>query len=188
MRLSRSSAGETVLVAACRYSSAPDPGEVLTDLFVVHSRALVGLARLLVDDQATAEDVVQDAFVATFSRWSNIRDPEAALPYLRSAVINHARKSLRSRQHGGRVSLPQPGEPEYPGPGTEAVERGHVVLTALRTLPYRQRQVVVLRYYLDLSEGQIADQLGVTRGSVHRQLARAAGTLRTELDELKDQR
>lgn len=126
MRLSRSSAGETVLVAACRYSSAPDPGEVLTDLFVVHSRALVGLARLLVDDQATAEDVVQDAFVATFSRWSNIRDPEAALPYLRSAVINHARKSLRSRQHGGRVSLPQPGEPEYPGPGTDAVERGNV--------------------------------------------------------------
>jgi RNA polymerase sigma factor (sigma-70 family) len=63
-----------------------------------------------------------------------------------------------------------------------------MVLTALRTLPYRQRQVVVLRYYLDLSEGQIADQLGVTRGSVHRQLARAAGTLRTTLDDLKDRR
>jgi RNA polymerase sigma-70 factor (sigma-E family) len=146
------------------------------------------LARLLVDDQATAEDVVQDAFVATFSRWPNIRDPEATLPYLRSAVINHARKSLRSRQHGGRVGLPPPGEPEDAGPGTDAVEQGHVVLTALRTLPCRQRQVVVLRYYLDLSEVQIADQLGVTRGSVHRQLARAAAALRTTLDDFKDQR
>ena len=187
MKVNRSSAAVGVPALVCA-SPGVAPGEVLSDLFVVHGRSLVGLARLLVDDLATAEDVVQDAFVATYGRWSSIRDPDAALPYLRSAVLNQARKSLRFRQRGGRVSPPRPDDRGDPGSGPDDVERQHVVLAALRTLPYRQRQVVVLRYYLDLSEGQIADQLGVTRGSVHRQLARAAGTLRTKLDDLEDTR
>ena len=162
--------------------SAPESAdEALSALFLGHSRALVGLARLLVDDLATAEDVVQDAFAATYRRWTSIRSPDAALPYLRAAVVNQARKRLRDRQHGARVSALDPVDHADPDNATDALERQHVVLAALRRLPPRQRQVVVLRYYLDLTESQIADQLGLTRGAVHRHATRAAETLRTRL-------
>jgi RNA polymerase sigma-70 factor (sigma-E family) len=146
----------------------------------VHSRGLVGLARLLVDDLATAEDVVQDAFAATYRRWSAIRTPEAALPYLRVAVVNHARKRIRDRQHGGRVvaDLPDRADSRVRIDSFDALDQRHVVLAALRALSYRQRQVVVLRFYLDLSEAQVADQLGLTRGAVHRHAARATDALR----------
>lgn len=130
---------------------AEDVDEALTALFLVHGRGLVGLARLLVDDLATAEDVVQDAFAATYRRWTAIRTPESALPYLRAAVVNYA-------------------------------------LAALRALSYRQRQVVVLRYYLDLSEAQVADQLGLTRGAVHRHAVRATDALRDLLKEPEEGR
>jgi RNA polymerase sigma-70 factor (sigma-E family) len=163
--------------------SAPESAdEALSALFLGHSRALVGLARLLVDDLATAEDVVQDAFAATYRRWTSIRSPDAALPYLRAAVVNQARKRLRDRQHGARVSALDPVDRADPDSATDALEHQHVVLAALRRLPPRQRQVVVLRYYLDLTESQIADQLGLTRGAVHRHATRAAATLRTRLD------
>ena len=164
---------------------ADDVDEALAALFLVHGRGLVGLARLLVDDLATAEDVVQDAFAATYRRWSAIRTPEAALPYLRVAVVNHARKRIRDRQHGGRVVGPPADRSDSPArtDSIDAVEQRHVVLAALRALSYRQRQVVVLRYYLDLSEAQVADQLGLTRGAVHRHAERATVALR---DLLKD--
>jgi RNA polymerase sigma-70 factor (sigma-E family) len=158
--------------------------EALAALFLVHGRGLVGLARLLVDDLATAEDVVQDAFAATYRRWSAIRTPEAALPYLRVAVVNHARKRIRDRQHGGRVvgELPDRADSRRTD-SFDALEQRHVVLAALRALSYRQRQVVVLRYYLDLSEAQVADQLGLTRGAVHRHAARATDALRDLLED-----
>lgn len=158
--------------------------EALAALFLGHSRALVGLARLLVDDLATAEDVVQDAFAATYRRWASIRTPDAALPYLRAAVINHARKRLRDRQHGARVTALDPVDHADPDSATDALERRHVVLAALRLLPPRQRQVLVLRYYLDLPESQIADQLGLTRGAVHKHATRAAESMRTHLGHL----
>ncbi len=154
--------------------------DALAALFLVHSRGLVGLARLLVDDLATAEDVVQDAFAATYRRWSAIRTPEAALPYLRVAVVNHARKRIRDRQHGGRVvaDLADRADSRVRTDSFDALDQRHVVLAALRALSYRQRQVVVLRFYLDLSEAQVADQLGLTRGAVHRHAARATDALR----------
>ena len=164
--------------------------DALAALFLVHSRALVGLARLLVDDLATAEDVVQDAFAATYRRWWAIRTPDAALPYLRVAVVNHARKRIRDRQHGGRVvgELPDRADSGARMDSFDALEQRHVVLAALRALSYRQRQVVVLRYYLDLSEAQVADQLGLTRGAVHRHAARATEALRDLLEDPEEGR
>lgn len=169
---------------------AEDVDEALAALFLVHGRGLVGLARLLVDDLATAEDVVQDAFAATYRRWPAIRTPESALPYLRAAVVNYARKRIRDRQHGGRVvgEAPDLADPRARGDVIDALEQRHVVLAALRALSYRQRQVVVLRYYLDLSEAQVADQLGLTRGAVHRHAVRATDALRDLLKEPEEGR
>lgn len=185
MRLIRAAATSGVDSGAPDRATAPESAdEALSALFLGHSRALVGLARLLVDDLATAEDVVQDAFAATYRRWAAIRTPDAALPYLRAAVVNQARKRLRDRQHGARVSSIEPVDRADPDSATDALERQHVVLAALRRLPPRQRQVVVLRYYLDLPEAQIADQLGLTRGAVHRHATRAAESLRMHLGDL----
>ena len=163
-----------------------DPAEAVAALFLAHSRSLVGLARLLVDDVATAEDVVQDAFAATWRHWSGIRDPEAALPYLRTAVLNAARNRLRHRMRGGRV-VSADGAAELvadPHDDVDALERRHVVLTALRTLPYRQRQVLVLRYYLDHTEEQVAALLGLSRGAVHQHAVRGSASLAARLAEL----
>jgi RNA polymerase sigma factor (sigma-70 family) len=106
------------------------------------------------------------------------------------AVVNHARRRIRDRQHGGRVvgELTDRAESRTRTDSFDALEQRHVVLTALRALSYRQRQVVVLRYYLDLSEAQVADQLGVTRGAVHRHAARATDALRGLLEDPEDGR
>jgi RNA polymerase sigma-70 factor (sigma-E family) len=130
---------------------------------------------------ATAEDVVQDSFIAMHRGWRRLRDTGRALPYLRRSVINRSRSVLRHRVVSDRqfpMPAPQP-------PGTEdsalAVVQRSSVLAALRTLPFRQREVMVLRYYADLSEAQIAVALGISRGAVKSHAARAKDSLRAML-------
>lgn len=157
--------------------------EALEQLYAAHWRRLVRLAVLLVRDTATAEEVVQDAFVAVHGRWSRLRDPDQALAYLRQAVVNRSRSALRHRgvvaRHLERSTAP----PDVAGADESAVasERRTAVLEAMRTLPQRQREVLALRYYLDLSEAEIADALGISRGSVKSHASRGAAALRTTL-------
>jgi RNA polymerase sigma-70 factor (sigma-E family) len=146
-----------------------------------HYAALVRLARLLVDDRESAEEVVQDAFVSVYGRIHRVA-PDKAPAYLRSAVLNGARSNLR-RRRVARAHLDEvpPPEGRANGPGDLGGHARHEVVLALRDLPRRQREVLALRYYLDLTERETADALGIGVGSVkthaHRGLAALAELL-----------
>ena len=159
--------------------------EAVTNLFVAHHRRLVGLAALLVDDRQTAEDVVQEAFVGLHRHWGRLRDPRSAVTYLNRAVVNGGRDRLR---HGRRVVAALPRMVPVPE-GRSSAEHDVVasdeadrLWQAITTLPTRQRQVLVLRYYLDQSEAEIAATLEVSRGSVKRHASRALTALSRTLE------
>jgi RNA polymerase sigma-70 factor (sigma-E family) len=155
--------------------------EALEQLYAAHWRQLVRLSVLLVRDVGTAEEVVQDAFVAVHARWSRLREPEKALAYLRQAVVNGSRSTLRHRavvaRHAAAERLVDAPDP------TPASDRREAVLDAMRALPDRQREVLALRYYLDLTEADIADALGISRGAVKSHASRGAAALRALLQE-----
>jgi RNA polymerase sigma-70 factor (sigma-E family) len=157
--------------------------DALEMLYVAHWRRLVRLAAMLVHDQGSAEEIVQDAFVAMHAKWNRLHDPDKALAYLRQSVVNRSRSHLRHltvvRRHAERT-LPPPPEEGADRPAYDVDRRGSV-LTALRALPRRQREVLVLRYYLDLSEAEIADTLGISRGAVKSHASRGAAALRAVL-------
>ena len=150
-------------------------------LYATHRLALVRLAVLLVDDQASAEDVVQDAFVGLHRHRSQVRDPEAAVGYLRTAVVNGARSALRRRGTQRRF-LQRRTTPEYPEEADFAVllaEEHRTVLRAVRGLPQRQQEILALRYWSNLTEAEIAQTLGISRGAVKSQASRAIDKLET---------
>jgi RNA polymerase sigma factor (sigma-70 family) len=122
-----------------------DRASAVTALFEEHYAGLVRMARLLVDDRETAEDVVMDAFTSLYRRWTAIRDPAEAHRYVRSCVLNGARSQLRRRRHESGNSLQ---EAARNGHETNEADRS-TVTQLLATLPYRQRQVLVLRYFVD---------------------------------------
>lgn len=155
-------------------------------LYRAHWRYLVRLAALLVDDVASAEDVVQDAFVALHRRSGDLRDPDAALGYLRASVVNLSRSVLRRRQVARRHL--KVAEPEATASADHEVlvrEEHRAALRAVRGLPRHQREVLVLRYWSGLSEREIAAALGISAGAVKsaasRGLKALAHTLGREL-------
>ncbi|HSO65293.1 MAG TPA: sigma-70 family RNA polymerase sigma factor, partial [Ornithinibacter sp.] len=123
---------------------------------------------------------VQDAFVAMHARWSRLREPDKALAYLRQAVVNRSRSVLRHRGVVARHASSQlPAGSRVGTDGTaEVAARRDTVLDALRALPGRQREVLTLRYYLDLPEAEIATTLGISRGAVKSHASRGSATLR----------
>jgi len=126
--------------------------DALIDLYRAHRLPLLRLAVLLTDDPGTAEDVVQDAFVALQRRWHAV-DPAAAAGYLRTSVVNGVR-TLYRRRSVARRHLHAVGQDDEP-PADLALlltEEQREVVEALRTLPRRQREVLVLRYWSELSE------------------------------------
>ena len=157
--------------------------QALEDLYAAHWTQLVRLAVLLVRDVGTAEEVVQDSFVAVHGRWDRLRDHDRALAYLRQAVVNRSRSVLRHRtvvDRHVRAEAARPSADPSSDPGVTTARRD-AVLTALSHLPARQREVLVLRHYLDLSEAEIADTLGISRGSVKAHASRGSAALRGEL-------
>jgi RNA polymerase sigma-70 factor (sigma-E family) len=158
-----------------------DADGALEQLYAAHWRGLVRLAVLLLRDQGAAEEVVQDAFVAMHGRWRSLRDPDKALAYLRKTVVNRSRSALRHRGVEERyvasqrhvLSLSDAADT----PALVSVRRS-AVLDALRALPTRQREVLVLRHYLELSEIEIAETLGISRGSVKAHASRGSAALR----------
>lgn len=150
----------------------------VTVLYGAHWSPLVRLAALLTRDASVAEEIVQDAFVALHGRWSRLADPAAAHAYLRTSVVNGARSRLRHREV--EVRLRQPAPPEPAGPEERAVQslEDARVLAALRTLPARQQEVLVLRYFGDLSEEDIARTLDISRGAVKSHAHRGIAALR----------
>jgi RNA polymerase sigma-70 factor (sigma-E family) len=163
--------------------------EALELLYVAHFRQLVRLAVLLVHDLGTAEEIVQECFVAVHAKWNRLHDPDKALAYLRQSVVNRSRSHLRHlsvvRRHADRAAPPEP----VSGADHAAYDQARraTVLDALRRLPRRQREVLALRYYLDLSEAQIADTLGISRGAVKSHASRGAAALRADLGAMLEE-
>lgn len=162
---------------------ALDADDALTALYTAHYRRLVRLAALLLDDLSTSEEVVQDAYVKMHAAWRRLRDPQAAEAYLRATVVNLARSRMRHRQVVERhAPKPMPNAASAEHGAMEAVERA-AVLSALRELPVRQRECLVLRYYEDLSEAQIAEAMGISAGAVKSHASRGLAAVRKALEE-----
>ncbi|MFJ1749067.1 SigE family RNA polymerase sigma factor [Streptomyces sp. NPDC088116] len=176
-RLLRSLSERRGLPAAAP-AGAPSAIKAIDDLYLHRRLPLVRLALLLVDDLPTAEDVVQDAFAALFhrhgERLTGLDDPEA---YVRTSVVNRARSVLRRRR---TVRAHVPEREGHAPPAEEYVllrEEHREVLDALSRLTRRQREVLVLRYWSNLTEAQIADTLGLSRGTVKSTASRALDAL-----------
>ena len=154
---------------AAPYGAAPPPADgprTLEDLYREHRMRFVRLAILLVDDPATAEDVVQEAFTGLHRHWSRLRDENAALGYLRTAVVNGSRSVLRRRRTAREYTPPHTADARSAESLAMLSAEHQAVVSALGQLPRRQREVLVLRYYGGLSEAEIADATGISRGTV----------------------
>jgi RNA polymerase sigma-70 factor (sigma-E family) len=166
-------------------ADTPMPSTVsdLGRLYKSERPRLLRLAAMLVGDRATAEDVVQEAFVAVQRRWESLDDRMAGSAYLSACVANGARSVLRRR----RVALRRlrVAEPEA-GPSADVAlllhEEYRAVVAAVRRLPRRQQQVLVLRYWSGLTEAQIAETLGISPGAVKSNAARALMRVKRQLE------
>ena len=162
---------------------APEPaaadhaaGHIVTaagfdDLYRAEYRPMVRLARGLVDTSESAEEIVQEAFAKVFERWSRLDEPGG---YLRTAVVNGARSELRKREVRRRIgltrrALPPPAEQDY-------------LIDALETLPPKQKTALVLRFYGDMSEKEIAEAMGVRPGTVKSTTSRGLAALRKAIE------
>ena len=155
----------------------PTRSAAVSTLFHLHCRRLVGLAGLLVEDRETAEEVVQDAFESLYRHWGSLRDPSAAVAYLDRCVVYGSRTKARRRSTERAYVWPEAGtERSAEAVGVASRARDDLI-AAVRQLPQRQREVIVLRYFLDLSEDQIAQWLGVSAGSVKKHSSRATAAL-----------
>ena len=155
----------------------------VTELYSLHYRALVRLAALLVRDMQTAEEVVQDSFVAMHGGWQRLRDAEKALAYLRQAVVNRSRSVLRHRTVVDKNLQKAPPDMPSAEHGALVLLERHAVVAALLDLPERQREAIVLRYYADLSEAEIATAMRISRGAVKSHTARGMSALRAALEQ-----
>jgi len=162
---------------------ARPPDDLVECLFRTHALTLVRTAVLLVGDQDSAEDVVQEAFLGLYRSLARLRDPDKALPYLRASVLNGCRSVLRARRRARR--RPPQHDPPVWSAEAAAMSRDdtRAVLAATTRLPRRQRAVLVLRYYLGLADREIADALRVSRGTVSSTASRALAALARDLRE-----
>jgi RNA polymerase sigma-70 factor (sigma-E family) len=145
-------------------------------------RSLVRMSAVLLGDIASAEEIVQDSFIATRAAWRGLRDIDKGVHYLRRTVQNRSRSLLR---HRVVVDKHMPAsEPDMPSAEQAAIMRLQraAVVAALRTLPTRQREALVLRFYLDLSEEQVAAAMQISQGAVKSHTARGKAALRSLLE------
>jgi RNA polymerase sigma-70 factor (sigma-E family) len=151
-------------------------------LYDVAAVGLIRLAYIMLGDRPAAEDVVQDAFCGLYRNWDRLADHNRALAYVRSSVLNGCRSALRRRAVGRRLAAYQP-----PAASAEAAALGREerreVMRAVRRLPDRQREALVLRFYLDLPEAEIARIMGLRPGSVRSTTHRALKALGLSLGE-----
>ena len=153
--------------------SSWDADEALTAVYTAHYTSLVRLGALLLRDTGTAEEIVQDAFVAMHGRWHRLRDPHKALAYLRTAVVNRCRSWLR-RQRTARAHVPAPAEEV--GLGADEL------WDALATLGDRHRTAIVLRFYEDMPDDLIAAALVCRPATVRTLVRRGLHALRKEIE------
>lgn len=158
-----------------------ESGAAVTALYREHALGLIRLAYVTLGSRVAAEDVVQEAFADLYWRWDHLSDTGKAVAYLRSSVLNGCRNAYRKEGRPARVThLP-------PADSAEAAallgERRREVISALRRLPGRQRQALVLRFYLDLSDPEIAEVMGISVNTVRSTLRRGVRALGISLRE-----
>ena len=156
-----------IMSAGDRGWLAADADKAVTVLYEMHYRALVRIAALLLEDVAIAEQIVQDSFVAMHSAWPSLPGGDSPAGYLYRSVVDGVRSA--SQEH------------EAESPRADRVLGPATITSALRALPARQREVVVLRYFAYLSEAQVASAVGVTSGTVGALTVKAMTALQTTL-------
>ncbi len=162
---------------------ASDAPITIDDVYRSHRMAMVRLAILLVDDVASAEDVVQEAFAGLYRHWARLRDRAAAVGYLRTAVVNGSRSMLRRRRTARAYVPPDTGTARSAESLAMMSAEHRAVVAALGALPDRQREVLVLRYYGGLSEAEIAEATGLSKGTVKSTASRAIAKLTVAMQE-----
>jgi RNA polymerase sigma-70 factor (sigma-E family) len=156
--------------------------ELVTALYQEHATGLIRCAVVILGDRAMAEDVVQEAFCGLYRRWDSLSEPAKALEYVRSAVLNRSRNVLRSRARRTRVGLSVM-VPAASSAEDQALlgEEHRAVLAGLRQLPPRQREALALRFLADLDEPEIAELMGISRGTVKSTVSRGIAALGQQL-------
>jgi RNA polymerase sigma-70 factor (sigma-E family) len=157
----------------------------VTLLYRIHGMDLIRIAAVMLGSRAGAEDAVQDAFCGLFRKWDELADPHNALPYVRSAVMNRCRSELRRQARLERRADQnhRPLDAESPEQAVILGEEHRNVLAALRRLPDRQREALILRYFMDLPEPEIAAAMGISQGTVKSTTSRAIAALGRRLKE-----
>jgi RNA polymerase sigma-70 factor (sigma-E family) len=162
---------------------AVTPTESVDELYRAHALGLTRLAMVLTGDPESAQDVVQDAFLGLYRAWPQLRNPAKAPVYLRAAVLNGARGVLRARNRRRLLPL-QYDPPVWSAEAAVMVREDHrAVLAAVARLSPRQREVLALRYYVGLSQAEIAESLSITTGTVSSTISHAMTALARELGE-----
>jgi len=161
---------------------ADEGAAAVSALYAEHALSLIRLAHIMLGNPAAAEDVVQEAFCGLYRRWPHLRDQSRALGYLRSSVLNGCRSVLRL---GTSFQLDEAQQPSASAADIAVLtaESRQEIVRALRALPSRQREVIVLRFYLELPDDQIASVLRISRGTVRSAAHRGLISLRRALKE-----
>ena len=165
------------LAEAAAHREAVPPGQLVDELYRGHALRLTRTALLLVGDRPSAEDVVQEAFLGLFRGLGRLSDPDRAVAYLRASVLNGCRSVLRSRKRARLRKVTHDPAVWSAEAAALAGEERREVLQSVAGLPRRQREVLVLRYVLGLSDQEIAADLGVSRGTVASTASRALAAL-----------
>jgi RNA polymerase sigma-70 factor (sigma-E family) len=169
-----------------RPPGAPDAAVGVTELYQANAVTLIKLAVIMLGDRTAAEDVVQDAFFGLYRNWDRLCDHGNALAYVRASVLNGCRAALRQRirrDRRDRAATAGPAAFESPESVVLLGEEHREVLAAVRRLPDRQREALVLRFYLGVSEEETARAMGISRGTVKSATSRALAALGRMLKE-----
>jgi RNA polymerase sigma-70 factor (sigma-E family) len=162
------------------------PADGVDGLYREQAVGMIRLALVLTGDRATAEDVVQDAFLGLYRRWPGLDDTDGVVSYLRTSVINGCRSVHRSRRIAW-LRRPPHDPPVWSAEAAAiAGEDRREVLAAVVGLPRRQREILALRFYLDMSDSEIAAILDISRGTVSSTVSRALATLGRQLSPRKE--
>jgi RNA polymerase sigma-70 factor (sigma-E family) len=159
-----------------------DADQAIAAMYSTEYRSLVRISVVLVGDVGTAEEVVQDCFIAMYAAWRRLKNVDKAVNYLRRSVVNRSRSVLRRRVVADKhVPKHEPDMPSAEQGAITQLERA-AVIAALGSLPARQREAIMLRYYLDLSEEEVASAMRISCGAVKSHTARAKAALRSVLE------
>jgi RNA polymerase sigma-70 factor (sigma-E family) len=161
--------------------SAANDGE-FCEFVAARSAALLRTAYLIVGDLGKAEDLLQTALVKTYLAHARIRDPQATEAYVRRTLVTTAASWWR-RRSAREQPMADLGQNAYVADPAPAHAEADQMRRLLLTLPVRQRAVLVLRYYADMTEAEVAQTMGITRGTVARYVSRGLSALRARMTE-----